>query len=153
MNDNHHVLKAVGIKVLQEWGLMVAEEVPPAACVFESGKPLYLASMHFEGVFRGTVYLSAQRPFMDMLARNLLGYDSEDSVSTDNAEDALREMANVVLGNFLTEAYGTDTPFSLTNPSVTPVVSTSTRLVGDIRNVYHFLADDQPLSISFVVTG
>lgn len=152
-NAKKHILQIVGIKVLEDWAMMLVEESTAAQNPFNSELPIYVSSMHFEGVIDGKISILAQKPFLQILARNLLGIDSEETPSEQESEDAFKEMANVVLGNFLTEAYGPDTPFVLTNPQVEKKTNLleCTDKVGP--HLYYLSADGSSLALTFRVDG
>jgi hypothetical protein len=141
-------LEKVALFVIEDWAMMLSEIVP--APMFEASRSFYIAEMNFKGEQGevGTIALLAQLPFMDALARNLLGLDSDDEVDEAQAMDGLREMANVVTGHFVTEAYGVDEAFELLSPGVKPA---------DDDDVSSFLdghpltvtGDDEPVSFTY----
>lgn len=65
----------------------------------EASSPCMLVA--YSGPATGVVAVAASRPLVETLARNLLALDGESPVAGADAEDALRELANVIAGNLL----------------------------------------------------
>lgn len=151
--EDVHVLQQVGIKVLEDWAMMLVEQSSAKESNLSSELPIYASSMHFEGVIAGKVSILAQLPFLQTLARNLLGIDSDQTPSISESEDAFKEMANVILGNYLTEAYGPDTPFVLTNPQVEQKQTFSEFADKIGPQVFYLTADGFTVILTFRVDG
>ncbi len=75
------------------------------------------AMIDFSGPEHGGVDLRASRAFAQNLAASLLGVDA-DAISTSQAEEALRELANIVAGSVITALGGDDCRFSLGLPTL-----------------------------------
>jgi CheY-specific phosphatase CheX len=152
MNDTVHPLKKVSLKVLEEWAMMLVDEIEkPTYEVMASNESLFVSSVHFNGIISGTISILSQRQFMKTLSNNLLGNNgSEDSMPEDEF-DAFREMGNVLTGNFLTEAYGNDVIFELLKPSVYEISDNQVDSFFKSKVVFGFSADDAPLIITFLL--
>jgi hypothetical protein len=146
MTLENETVRDVVVRVLEEWALMGVDQASeePAA-LFETNLPLYLASVQFRGRVRGEYFILCQQAFADALASSLLG---EDGVGEDERFDALREMANVLGGNLLTECYGADSTFDV----ILPAVQCATK---DLFEEYlkhtsvTLLADDIPVTVGY----
>ncbi len=83
--------------------------------------PWLETSIQYQGAVRGRLSLCCPREFSETLAANLLGVDSMELEGAGPAEDAIRELLNVVCGQFVTARYGTETVFHLSIPEVRPL--------------------------------
>lgn len=75
------------------------------------------AQIEFCGPESGAVDLRASRAFARNLAANLLGVDPSETTDA-QADEALRELANIVGGSVITALGGDDCRFSLGLPSL-----------------------------------
>lgn len=72
----------------------------------------------YNGPQEGMLRLLCTRTFSIHLAENLLGTDREDPDLTTKADDAVKELMNIVCGQFITAAHGTSEVFNLTIPRI-----------------------------------
>lgn len=150
MNDQHReVLERTTLLALEEWGLMLCDRsAEQADHYFGEMEGLLLASMRFQGLIEGQLYLLVEEAFSETLCRNLLAKEMDESVSEEEKEDALRELCNVILGNYLTEAYGDDTAFELTLPNVHAASPAELARFFSSELQLSVIADDQPLAVA-----
>ena len=146
-----HPLKKVGLRILEDWAMMIVDEVSETECGFNPDEKLYMAWINIHGHISGALSIITQTKFIQSLASNLLGVEPSDAPSRDECEDALREMGNVLAGNYFTEAYGEDVVFDLINPNVTEVPFEELAKVASRRVKYYFQADDAPVVITFSI--
>ena len=151
MANSEHPLKNVSLKVLEDWGLMLVDELKIEEIGFDLNQPLYMAWINMHGSINGALSIVAQKDFMTSLATNLLGEDESYVPSTEEGEDALKEMSNVLAGNFFTEAYGDATAFDLINPEVGEIKKEELDKVLKRRVVHCFSADGQPVAVTFSI--
>ena len=146
----NHPLKAVVERVLAEWAMMLVDPALNAAEAFDASQDFYEARATCEGVFTGWLVVLCQQEFLNTLTVNVLGLDGEDEIRESDRLDALRELANIICGNFMTEAYGADTPFTLPCFSVRNVnyAEIEGKLLDQTSGVA-LLADDHPLLVTF----
>jgi CheY-specific phosphatase CheX len=103
-----------------------------------------------KGSFEGAVSILTQEGFLRTLAANLLGM-AEGDVTPEDEKDAFREMGNVLAGNFLTEAYGTDLAFDVTPPQVNEVSYAEFEKASNRPVSFFFVADELPVMVSFSI--
>lgn len=151
MENNEHPLKKVSLKVLEDWAMMLVDETSIAEVGFDLSQPLYMAWIDMHGTISGALSIVAQKDFMDCLAANLLGLDEDYHPATEEGEDALKEMSNVLAGNFFTEAYGDATAFDLINPQVGEIKQDDLDKVLKRRVVHCFSADGHPVAVTFSI--
>jgi CheY-specific phosphatase CheX len=72
--------------------------------------------LEFSGIAQGSIGLWADEGFAQLIAANMLGVDTDDEGASCRATDALKEVLNMIVGNFLTEAYGEEPVFDLGIP-------------------------------------
>lgn len=106
-------LVQVGNLVLEEWGMMMVDAAPNELTIFELDKPFYVTTASFTGVFEGEITVVCQSPFLDCLTRNVLAMPPDELLEESAKQDSIRELANLISGNFLVETYGPETTFEL----------------------------------------
>ncbi|MCC6220332.1 MAG: chemotaxis protein CheX [Deltaproteobacteria bacterium] len=113
MKTFNTTLQEVMYFVLDEWAMMLADPDEAAEVSFDPESIYYVVIATYHGVFDGTLSIIAQNGFIELLTDNLLGIDPGEGLSQEDKLDALKELANVVSGNFLVEAFGKETVFEL----------------------------------------
>ncbi len=150
MKKNDHPLRNTAAKVLENWGMMMIDEVPePRTELFALDEPLFHSLIELHGAVSGSVSIIAQRDFLSALSHNLLGEPEEVNIDDPQQEDAFRELGNVLAGNFITEAYGDDVVFDLLNPTVCTISSSQADALFARDVVFEFLADGAPIAFTF----
>jgi hypothetical protein len=103
------------IRVLEEWAMMMTDPIGSVEGHFTDGDPFYSATLNFVGDSKeGCCELVCQKSFLNALGFSLL--DPDDANDETMQLDALGEMGNVLCGNFVTEAFGSDEVYHLTIP-------------------------------------
>ncbi len=74
-------------------------------------------SIEFKGKFNGILQVWAEESFLQSVYETLVG-DAEPNVQL-GMENSLKEIANIVAGNFLTENFGVHEEFDLSLPALT----------------------------------
>ena len=143
-------IATVTARILEDWGMMMVDPLPVSPEVFQGSDKIMMATISFKGVVDGSYKVMCQQAFAEQLARNLLG--SDESATESEQHDALREMANVLCGNLLTECYGNDTIFDLSAPSVSTEDVASVAPQISSRTVC-YSADGQPVVVNFSLSG
>lgn len=72
----------------------------------------------YEGPMSGLLHLTCTETFATQLAANLLGADSGEETTHQESNDAVKEFMNVICGQYVTAAYGTEEVFNLSIPEV-----------------------------------
>jgi CheY-specific phosphatase CheX len=121
--ERRAMLFAVVAEVLERQAFMFATEGPPAEEVTAPDTSLH-AAMGFTGTVRGTMELAAPVELCTELTGNLLGLEPDDPAARADAADALKELLNVVCGQYLSTAYGSQPVFRLSIPSVVEIDAT-----------------------------
>lgn len=145
------VVNAINVavaRILEEWALMMVDPSEAGRNMFDEEAPVYTAKIHFKGPVSGEYQIVCQRSFVETLVSNLLCEESPESMTEEQHLDALKEMANVVAGNLVTETYGKDDVYELSSPQaeVTTIVEVEEFFK---RPVFSYLADGEPVAVSF----
>jgi CheY-specific phosphatase CheX len=85
--------------------------------------PDIAATMSFSGHSNGNLTLQLVSRVLDMLAENMLGEPPEGEDADEKRRDALKEVLNMICGNFLTQWAGEDPVFELSPPSIVEIDS------------------------------
>ena len=150
MSDVTHPLEKVSRKVLEDWAMMLLDGGESSAeRLLNDGQELFMCTTRFCGMLSGTVSIVAHTAFLQALYQNLLGSEEDAPHQRSDEVDALREMGNVLTGNFLTEAYGEEAEFDLRSPSVSGCAIKDVYDLLGARVVLPFTADDCPLIVTF----
>lgn len=137
------VLEGILSNVLQEQAFMFAEhfdgepEIP--------APPFMQARIHFAGPFDGYLGLVFPVDLSVELIANVLGLDPEEIDAEDDAADALKELLNVVCGQFLAAAFGQTLVFDLATPSVTQIDAEGWQAQWTKRETTALLVEDEPV--------
>lgn len=76
-------------------------------------------AISYDGPHRGTLRFRCTREFTVHLAANLLGADPNASEAEDGAADAVKELLNILCGQFVTSVHGTGEIYDLSIPEIT----------------------------------
>jgi len=116
--DFLEALSKVSVRILEEAAFLFSDDLAPADRPDASWEPIG-ASLHFEGSEdTGHIQVWADPAMVRSLASNMLGLDEDDPESSVHVKDALKEFLNMVLGNVLTEVWGTGPVFHLSIPAL-----------------------------------
>ena len=114
--DGMDILAQALSEVFEVQAFMFTEEVEPSEIESPEGA-LWKTSIYFSGCDSGVMELTFPDDLAVELAANTLGVEAEE-VRTETAQDALKEFANVVCGQFLTRQYGNRQVFKLSMPNI-----------------------------------
>lgn len=114
-NQATETLTTIFSEVLADLAFMFTDEEPGELTL---GGEWLETTIGYTGCHTGVLRLRCTRVFSIQLAANLLGLDPEDIDTKRSAHDAVKEFMNIVCGQFITAAYGTEEVFDLTIPQV-----------------------------------
>ena len=136
-----HILDTTLCEVLEKQAFVFAEEIPVDEVPEPAGVMLQ-SRISFSGPFSGTLLLYAPELMCCEIAANFLGVEPDAPGIAEKAPDALREMLNVICGNFLTAAAGDGPVFDLTVPQANPIGPDEWARVLSDPALMCYLADD-----------
>lgn len=116
--DFTEALSKVAVRILEEAAFLFSDDLAPADRPGHEWQPIG-TSLSYEGSKdSGTVQVWAEPAMVRSLASNMLGLNEDDPESSTHIADALKELLNMVLGNVLTEVWGTEPVFHLGIPTL-----------------------------------
>ncbi len=80
--------------------------------------PGIVGRVSFNGFFAGSLLVRMSYSGLQELVVNMLGLDDDDEISSDEKEDAFKEMLNVICGNALPAIAGNQVEFSIGPPEI-----------------------------------
>lgn len=87
------------------------EDIPPLHELDLKG-----VSLEYQGYKSGHISLFANEEFLKYAAASMLGIDENSEDAIEKGFDSIKEILNMVVGNFLTEIYGCDPVFDMGIP-------------------------------------
>lgn len=114
-SDTQPALASLAAEVLGDLAFMIADDEPQAPA---PGTIWLQGEVGYRGPVCGSVQCWVTRSFAVSLAANLLGTDPNDAEAFTDAEDAVRELLNVLCGHLVTAWHGREAVFNLTIPQV-----------------------------------
>lgn len=108
-------LKKVFSEVLADLAFMFTDQ---EECRRPSAGPVLETTITYHGPCSGSLQLRCPRDFSTRLAANLLGTDPQHADVAEAAADAVREFMNIVCGQFITAAHGSEDVFNLSIPRI-----------------------------------
>lgn len=92
-------------------------QLPADQCTF-NGEPQIASAVGFTGQASGVVYLYTTARFAQRITRGLLGLGEADAHTEEMVNDAMGEMANMVVGHFKSRLTDRGLPCVMTIPSI-----------------------------------
>lgn len=113
MPQKSATLKATFSDVLAKLAFMFTEEAENAPL---PGQTWLETTISYQGAVCGTLRFRCTREFAVLLAANSLGVDPGDYAASKQSEDAVKEFANIVCGQYVTAAHGAEQAYNLSIP-------------------------------------
>jgi chemotaxis protein CheY-P-specific phosphatase CheC len=141
--------KEVSTKILENWAMMLVDELPDSKAMFNMDESFYCATTNFHGkdAISGSYSVLCQGQFLDVLAHNLLG--NEANLTHDQKIDALKEMSNVLTGNLITAFYGDTVTFDLMPPTAFEMPKELANIVLSSNRTLTLSTEGMPIAVSF----
>ena len=127
-------LSRIAEEVMEKLAFMMS--FPEAEEAADSDEPLAAASISFSGAFRGILIVAVSARMLPRLTGNMLGLDDEEETTEEQQQDALKELINVICGNFL-PAIGKQDAFHIEPPRI---------IAGDLQDCLKTLSPHTPIS-------
>lgn len=134
---------AVAGRILCDGAFVFADPLPAESTPDIGGWEAIGVELTFAGAESGAVSVWAGRRFISRVAANMLGADEGGERAREEGVDALGELLNMIVGNLLTELYGTEPLFNLGLPRE----AKRNRLASDLseRECIWFEAEGEPV--------
>ncbi|MDD2237994.1 MAG: chemotaxis protein CheX, partial [Kiritimatiellae bacterium] len=111
------------------------------------GRMFLHAEIEFSGPFSGRLSLVASPSFCSLLAANVLGMEPAE-LTVEHAEDALRELVNVICGELLVALAGKAVIFDLSAPVLKRISAADAQAVAVLPESLAVIVDEEPLIIA-----
>ncbi|MEI8242060.1 MAG: chemotaxis protein CheX [bacterium] len=125
--ENMETLRSVAIKVLERFAFLLADPLEHAV-VASHADGFWLVQVIFRGPRQGALALIATPILARQLAANLYGYEQGDEVTPEQAEDALKELLNVICGDYLHRMDGSAAIYDLSAPECSAITGEAVQL-------------------------
>ena len=142
-------LKEVSEQVFEELAFMFADSDPGDLEAWEREKSYLKAEIAFQGPVSGSLWIAAPPAFCRELAANILGLDGDELSAREKAEDALKELVNIVCGHFLTRTAGEDPLFTISPPEAREVARPDAGNEEPLR----LLVEDYPVALNVTLNN
>ncbi len=113
-NKPEDVLAAVGEEVFEDLAFVLV--MPDDGSVEHddcADSPDWVARIHFQGPFAGTLFLRVSEDLAPMIAENMLGLEDGETPTSEQISDAFKELLNVICGNLLPRLVGDEPVFAV----------------------------------------
>ncbi len=134
------------IDVLERFTLVFAD--PQENTPLQKSSVYMHSTMTFSGPDQGVLAVSAPLPLCREMAANVLGIIDTEEVSTEQAGDALKELVNVVCGDFVTRLYGENALVDISVPSLHEIDNGKWQELSADDDTIILRAEDYPLLVS-----
>ena len=114
--SNPEVLTDVVMGVLEDLAMVFADEFDPDDIEAAASGQTLEVSVDFRGPKCGSLHLLVSDELPVEIAANVLGLDEDDPDIESMLDDALKELANVTIGQCLTAMEGVEAVFDLSPP-------------------------------------
>jgi len=143
-NEYGEVLTEVFSDTLLRYAFMFGDEFPKDEISVDDADYLSI-TVGFSGERSGTLGISTSTDLCAVLTSNVLGNDPDDYESFDDStSDALKELINVVCGQFLTAAFGEDPVIDMSPPAVSEIDEAEWKSLIDNKDTISFMIEDVP---------
>ena len=88
-------------------------------------------AISYDGPHRGTLRFRCTKEFTVHLAANLLGAELEAAEAETGAVDAVKELVNILCGQFVTSVHGTNEVYDLSIPRISELPEAPDMTLGD----------------------
>ncbi len=149
MNKQETISK-VFCEIMENTVFMFGDEEDKADLAEATGETIK-TEIGFNGPIKGSLTIIAPISACQEMAVNLLGVATEDELTSEQPIDAVKEVANIVIGNILTEIAGTEPVFDLTIPEVVASNKEEWDKMIDDDNVIGFDFDDEAILLDLKI--
>lgn len=143
-------LSEVVQEVLRAMAFAFGDPCPPAELPDCQPSPLE-ARLKFRGCVCGELRLAAPPGLCAELAADAMSKDA-DAIGAQQIEDSFKELLNVIVGNWLTAAYGDEPVFALSTPEAETVDQAEWERLRRDPFSLGLVFDDQPLIVNLRLT-
>lgn len=111
------VLSKTFCRVLEQTAFMFAEEADKKNCSLPDSS-FFCSTISFRGPSEGNITLCVPESISPEITANTLGIEPGQDISDKMEEDTVKELTNILCGQFITEVEGTAPVFDFTPPEI-----------------------------------
>ncbi len=137
------ILSEVFCDVLINYGFMFGDPAPKDE-LLTSDTDYLRTTVSFAGHRTGVIGISTPADLGAQLAANVLGLEPDDDDSIESALDAVKELVNIVCGQFLTSAFGDEPIFDLLPPVSLEIDKAEWDKLLESEETMGFMVEDEP---------
>ena len=146
------LIKSAVCEVFQTMLNMNMETKPFDTAIAANGESHVAGAVGFIGRLTGVVYIHASEPFARRITTTLLGLSPEEVQGQEMVNDAMGEMANMIVGHMKSRLADRGMPCVLTIPSVVRGTNFSIDAVSSTKGSLHmFSCREQYLFVEFLM--
>lgn len=150
MPDDHDAIQDTFSVLVEQLGFLFVD--PADEEDLELGDHTLLhASVSVSGQVNGTVAIAMPPSLCRELAANMLGEDDPDDIGEEQAQDALRELTNVVCGHLVTTLAGENIITEISPPSVKTLPPEDAQQMAQAPESLIFESEGEPLLLHFTL--
>ena len=142
-NEHKEELSEVFCDVLMNYAFMFGDVCPKDELASDGDSYIH-STISFSGDQAGILGISTSPDLCLQLAANVLGIDIEEENSMSEAYDALKELINIVCGQFLTKVYGDTGTFDLSPPNIIEISGVEWKSLIEDEETIGIIIDDIP---------
>ena len=116
-DDQSATLARVTLEVLERYAFMLADPKTGGGGEADFPTPVWAAGLRYAGPLCGSLGMIAPPSLARSIAANLYGAETGE-VTEEQAQDALKELLNIICGDYLHETSGDEPIFDLTAPGL-----------------------------------
>lgn len=148
LDRTHETLVHVLETVLEQFAFAFCELVSKDELVCDDTDYIY-SILPFNGPCSGELAITMPVELCAEIAGNVLGMDAGTEDSTEYAQDSLKELLNVYVGNVLTSLYGEDALFLFGTPEITRIDKSKWQEQIADPDTFGVLVEDAPTLLRF----
>ncbi|MFP4458833.1 MAG: chemotaxis protein CheX [Candidatus Zixiibacteriota bacterium] len=141
--DKNEILSNVFCSVLEMQAFMFAEPAE-AEDLPREVNDCVMTKIGYNGDQNGIIEMAVPSDMALELAANILGMELDDEFAKQKANDALKELLNIICGNVITDLHGTKADISPTIPEIETLSAQEWKDIMD-KNSLYFIVDEIPV--------
>lgn len=142
-------LNDVTRRVLEQSAFIFADEIENLDEMAVHSMEMVQVTLDYSGKESGEVSLILPRDLCTEVCNNMLGAGAEDCMAGEYALDSAKELANIVVGQFLTEVYGSNQTFNQSTPRIKTLTAEELSVLLNEEDCTFAVADSQPVIAMF----
>ncbi|OGV50418.1 MAG: hypothetical protein A2017_15565 [Lentisphaerae bacterium GWF2_44_16] len=141
------VLSKTFCRILEQTAFMFAEEADKNRCSLIDNS-FFCSTISFKGPSEGNITLCVPEGISSEIAANILGIETGQEISGQMLEDTVKELTNILCGQFITDVEGTVPVFKFSPPVMKKLQRENWRALLNSANSTSVKIDEIPLILN-----